>query len=182
MTTYIALLRGINVGGHRVKMERLRELFGEMGLANVRSFIQSGNIFFESENSDRTALVARIEARLLDALGYAVPTLLRTRQELQSSLCPNPFAGVEVAPDTRLLIVFTSEPLSGEQPLPARSPNGAIEIVGATSGEVFVVYRLSDGKPPNVEAFLKRAFGKGASTTTRFYDTTLKMLQAVQGR
>jgi len=180
MTTTIALLRGINVGGHRVKMERLRELFGELGLANARSFIQSGNIFFESEDSDRAALTARIEKHLLQALGYAVPTLLRTPQELQSSLYPNPFVGIEVTPSTRLLIVFTSQPIESEQLVPLRSPDGAIELLSATAGEAFVVYRLVNGRPPNVEAVLKRVFGKGASTTTRFYDTTLKMLQAAQ--
>ena len=71
---YIALLRGINVGGHQVKMDALRGHFADLGLANVGSYIQSGNVFFDSDEADRYALQARIEDRLRAALGYAVPT------------------------------------------------------------------------------------------------------------
>ncbi|HEV2405968.1 MAG TPA: DUF1697 domain-containing protein, partial [Ktedonobacterales bacterium] len=75
---YIALLRGVNVGGHVVKMERLRALFAELGLSNVRTYIQSGNVFFDTEQTDRVALTASIEEHLRAALGYAVPVFLRT--------------------------------------------------------------------------------------------------------
>lgn len=162
-----------------MKMERLRELFGELKMLNVRSFIQSGNIFFNTSEEDATALASRIEAHLEAALGYSVLVFLRTPCELAVALQPNPFEGVEATPDTRLLIVFSVQPLSCE--LPLRSPDGNIEIVGATQGELFVVYRLTSGKPPDVSAFLKRVFGKKANTTTtRFYGTSLKMLREVQ--
>ncbi|RYZ75251.1 MAG: DUF1697 domain-containing protein, partial [Proteobacteria bacterium] len=111
MTLYIAFLRGINVGGHRVKMDHLRELFRELGLANVRTYIQTGNVFFETTETDRDALTTRIEQHLLEALGYEVPTFLRTPIELQQSLQLNPFEKAEVTSDIRLMIVFTREPL-----------------------------------------------------------------------
>ena len=179
MTTHIALLRGINVGGHRVKMERLRALFGELELTNVRSFIQTGNIFFETSETDLAALAVRIEAHLEANLGYAVPTFLRTPAELERALSPNPFAAIEIeiTPETRTLVVFTAQPIECE--LPLRSPHGNIQLLSATAGELFVVYRLSNGRPPNITAFLKRTFGKPANkTTTRFYDTTLRILSA----
>src|SRR3712207_3045843 len=53
---YIALLGGINVGGHNVKMEHLRQLFAQLGFANVRSYIQTGNVFFETSEDDRGVL------------------------------------------------------------------------------------------------------------------------------
>ena len=177
MTTYIALLRGINVGGHRVKMERLRALFCELEMFNVRSFIQTGNIFFETDERDVAALTKRIETHLAASLGYAVPTFLRTSAALERALSPNPFAGIEVTPDTRTFIVFTAQPMTCE--LPLRSGDGNIEILSATAGELFTVYRLINGRPPDVTAFLKRTFGKPANnTTTRFYDTTLRILSA----
>lgn len=76
MTTFIALLRGINVVGHRVKMERLRELFGELGFSNVRSFIQSSNIFFEANEEDVAALTFRIWKR---SWALQPPVFLRTQ-------------------------------------------------------------------------------------------------------
>ena len=53
---YIALLGGINVGGHNVKMEHLRQLFTQLGFADVRSYIQTGNVFFETSQDDRHVL------------------------------------------------------------------------------------------------------------------------------
>src|SRR5215831_13131357 len=80
-TTYVALLRGINVGGHTVTMERLRELFRELGYAGVRTYIQTGNVFFESSEQDVQILRSAIERHLRAALGYEVPTCLRTVEE-----------------------------------------------------------------------------------------------------
>jgi len=98
---------------------------------------------------------------------------------LEGALHPNPFEGVEATPDTRLLIVFSKDPLGCE--LPLRSPDGNIEILSTTRGELFLVYCLTNGKPPDVSTWLKRTFGpKANATTTRFYDTTLKMLREVQ--
>ena len=82
---YIAFLRGINIGGHRVKMEHLHELFREMGFVDVRSYIQTGNIFFETIETSRASLTRKIEQHLCVALGYEVPTFLRTFSEVDTT-------------------------------------------------------------------------------------------------
>ena len=82
MPRYIALLRGVNVGGHVVKMNRLRELFEEMGLKRVETFIASGNVIFEATSKSAESLEKRIESHLERSLGYAVATFLRTDGEL----------------------------------------------------------------------------------------------------
>ena len=84
MTRYIAFLRGINVGGHRVKMDRLRSLFEEMGFADVSTFIASGNVVFSAKSNDVASLSARIEQRLAERLGYDVATFIRTPAELEA--------------------------------------------------------------------------------------------------
>src|SRR5665213_2493204 len=116
--TYIAFLRGINVGGHTVKMDRLRHLFGELGFAGVRSYIQSGNVFFESEEADKPALQAMIERHVQTALGYKAPTALRTIAELEQVLALDPFRGIPVTPDIRLAVTFLTEPVATPLPLP----------------------------------------------------------------
>ena len=83
MSKYFAFLRAINVGGHVVKMEQLRDLFGSMGFAKVETFIASGNVIFESKSDDAKALERRIETSLHKALGYEVSVFLRTLDELQ---------------------------------------------------------------------------------------------------
>lgn len=86
MTEYIALLRGINVGGHRVRMERLRALFEELGHTDVWTFIASGNVGFKAPSGSPAELTGAIEAHLGDSLGFDVPTFLRTPTELRKLL------------------------------------------------------------------------------------------------
>src|SRR3954464_7508532 len=82
MPRYVAFLRAINVGGHTVKMDRLRALFEELELANVKTFIASGNVLFDSAARNRSALEGRIERHLEEALGYQVATFVRTTAQL----------------------------------------------------------------------------------------------------
>jgi uncharacterized protein (DUF1697 family) len=78
----VALLRAINVGGRRLKMDHLRSLFEGMGLANVQTFIASGNVVFDAVDADGAALERRIEERLRGALGYSVDTFIRSAAEI----------------------------------------------------------------------------------------------------
>ena len=97
LNRYVAFLRGINVGGHRVKMDQLRDLFTAVKLANVSTFIASGNVIFDAPDTDTAALETRIEAQLKNALGYAVDTFVRTPAALAAVAAFQPFAAEELA-------------------------------------------------------------------------------------
>ena len=79
---YVALLRAINVGGHVVKMDRLRTLFEELKFKNVETFIASGNVIFETTSNNAAELETKIEKHLKKALGYEVGVFLRTCAEI----------------------------------------------------------------------------------------------------
>lgn len=176
--TYVALLRGINVGGHTVTMERLRALFGELGFGRVRSYIQTGNVFFESDDTDRRALRTLIEQHLRDALGYAVPTCLRMVGELEALLADDPFRGVAVTPDLRLAVNFLAEPTDVRLQLPYWTPDHAFEVIAMTPTELFVVWHLQDGRPGNSFGFLEKQLA--VPMTSRFWHTTAKILAAAR--
>jgi len=89
---YVAFLRAINVGGHVVKMDRLRAEFEALGFHDVETFIASGNVLFAATTDDTAALERRIETRLEKTLGYAVATFLRTPGELAALVEDEPFA------------------------------------------------------------------------------------------
>jgi len=175
-TTYLSFLRGVNVGGHTVKMETLRQLFSDLGLTHVRSYIQSGNISFETVEPNRAALTRKIEAHLSQSLGFEVPVFLRTPAEVEQALQLDPFQHMEVTPDMRLFILFLSEPLPVELILPLHSPGKDFEIVQTTTGEAFVVLRLVNGRPGNPVGFIEKTFQVQA--TSRFFATTQKILQS----
>ena len=91
MTRYFAFLRAINVGGHTVKMDVLRQLFESLGFSNVETFIASGNVIFEAKKADGKSLEKRIEKALKEALGYEVSTFIRTDAEFTAIAAYKPF-------------------------------------------------------------------------------------------
>ena len=115
MTRYAAFLRAINVGGRYIKMEELRRLLEAMGLAQVTTFIQSGNVLFESAARKPALLEARIEAHLRQALGYEVATFVRSLPELNAIAGCNPFAEAQQAADSMVYIAFLREAPSPER-------------------------------------------------------------------
>src|SRR6266404_5964576 len=91
MPKYVALLRATNVGGHTVKIDRLRFLFESLGLLNVETFISSGNVIFDSKSRNTKALQKKIESYLLETLGYEVATFIRSTSELVDVARYKPF-------------------------------------------------------------------------------------------
>lgn len=106
-TRYLAFLRGMNVGGHRVSMDDLRGYFSDLGFANVESFIASGNVIFDAPaRTSSAALESRIEKHLQKTLGYAVATFLRTPAELTAIVNALPFTASEMKPGYAVHIGF----------------------------------------------------------------------------
>jgi uncharacterized protein (DUF1697 family) len=175
--TYIALLRAINVGGHTVKMEKLRGHFSEMGFTNVRTYIQTGNVFFVSQEKDVLKLQQKIEKHLLDSLGYKVPTFILSIEELEHVLKVSPFNHIEITPDTRHFIMFTAKPVDTNVKLPIVSPKEDYEILQIEDRAVFMLARLVNGKLGNTN-FVEKTFD--VDTTGRFFHTTKKILEAAK--
>ncbi len=93
MKIYIALLRGINVGGHKkVQMAELRELLSKSGLENVKTYIQTGNIIFQSANNDLKTLETKIKTAILNHFGFEVSVLVRTSEQLNKIFDDCPFS------------------------------------------------------------------------------------------
>ncbi len=93
MNTYIALLRGINVSGHKkVKMTDLKTMFEDLGFTSVTTYIQSGNVVFQSKIADTDIISKSIEKGIVTQFGFDVPVLVFTHQTLRSIHRDNPFS------------------------------------------------------------------------------------------
>lgn len=98
MATYVALLRGINVGGSRtIRMADLRSLLDDAGYGDVNTYIQSGNVVFDHDDLPMLQLVQQLEAQIEAATGLQVPVMVRTAAEWRSVVERNPYDGVEPA-------------------------------------------------------------------------------------
>jgi uncharacterized protein (DUF1697 family) len=133
LPTYVALLRGINMGGRNLlPMKHLVRLFEEAGCADVRTYIQIGNVLFRASRSKAGALPTRIAKGLADEFGYRIPVLLRTVEELGETIRNNPFAQAG-APENWLHVLFlASQPDAPRVAAldPDRSPPDAYAVRG----------------------------------------------------
>ncbi len=92
MPSYIAMLRGINVGGQKpVRMEQLRESCAGLGLRSVKTYVQSGNILFLDERRSPASLSKSISGAILRDFGFRVPILVIAAKEMQQAIERNPF-------------------------------------------------------------------------------------------
>lgn len=111
MPTYIALLRGVNVGGaNKLPMRPFAESLAELGLQDVKTYIQSGNVVFRSEQADRAALAQAITGAIHAGFGFAPYVLLLTVEELAAALAANPFPEGEAEPKTLHLFFMDAPP------------------------------------------------------------------------
>lgn len=93
MKTYIVLLRGINVGGHKkVPMAELRELLSKSGFENVKTYIQSGNVILQSKEKSTENIESIVRKSIIDHFGFEVPVIAKTRTELQVIFDTCPFS------------------------------------------------------------------------------------------
>lgn len=176
MPRYVAFLRGINVGGHRVKMDRLKDLFEELGFSDVSTFIASGNVVFGAPALDAATLETRIQDHLGAELGYDVATFIRSLSELQDVAACRPFTEVETAgPNHSLYVVFLKAP-------PDQDVRADIADLGTEMDELRVhgreIYWLIRGKLTESPVFggeLAKAT-KNAPTTTRNVKTLRRIM------
>src|ERR1700741_2121240 len=173
MPRYVALLRAINVGGHIVKMDRLRALFQEMGFENVQTFIASGNVIFDSPSTDAAALERTTEALLKQSLGYAVDPFLRTPAELPAIVEYDVFPGEDEANRHALYVTFVRDPLSAEAQERLSAFNTPTDEFRTHQREVYWLCRVKMSDSPITGAKLEKAFG--GSGTMRNVTTVRKL-------
>ncbi|HET8639757.1 MAG TPA: DUF1697 domain-containing protein [Solirubrobacterales bacterium] len=107
MESYVAFLRGMNLGGRRIKNEELRAEFEALGFDGIGCFRASGNVIFAAAESDEAKLAAKVEAGLGEALGYEVPVFLRNAAELLAVASQEPFdAKALSASKGKLQVIF----------------------------------------------------------------------------
>ena len=158
MARLVAFLRGINVGGHVVKKEKLKEMFSVMGFRNVMTHRQSGNVIFETPSADFDETTARIEGELRRLLGYDVAVFIRTPAQLRNVAARESLKHGE-SEGTSLLVTFLPGLTPGPAlPLPLTIPKSTAVILAASKSEVFsLTHGGGEGALPNsfLEAKLK---------------------------
>jgi uncharacterized protein (DUF1697 family) len=175
MTKYVAFLRGINVGGkNKIKMETLREALGALGFQNVKTYINSGNVIFETVKTDDVRLASKIEKAIRAEFSLNIKVMVRTIAEIEEIIKNNPFDR-QFENDKDLHVLFLEEYLAEEKRELLLSNNNENEIFAVQDREIFCLLRVS---------FADSLFGKDyigkklkVSATARNWRTVNKILE-----
>jgi uncharacterized protein (DUF1697 family) len=150
MPKYVAFLKAINVGGHVVKMDTLRELFSALKFSNVETFIASGNVIFETKSTADQKLEQKIERHLQKALGYEVATFVRSIEEIQAISVYQPFSSEMLKTAHAVHVGLMRSALSAADLQQAKSCASDADDFHVSGREVYWLCRIStaDSKFP----------------------------------
>lgn len=175
MTTYIALLRGINVGGNRIiKMLDLKAMFQSLGVNNVRTYIQSGNVVFESDEESQNLLSGTIERQIKEVFGFDVSVIIRSVEEMEQVIVQNPFPITEKEDFKRWYVSFLPAEPSTESLEKLRIYENGPDQIRFVGREMYVLYEVSVSQ----SALFKIPFEKilGMPITARNWNTVNKLV------
>jgi uncharacterized protein (DUF1697 family) len=178
--TYVAFLRGVNVGGKKpVRMKQLADVLTAAGFRNVRTYIASGNVIFETSAKDPARITKRMERHLLNALGYEITVIIRSIDDLRAILKRNPFKKPKPSADEMLFVTFLASPPTVKPRLPLRSKTENMEVIALTDGAAFIVaHRKKTGWFGFPHTFAEKEFK--VPTTTRNWSTVVRIVAAVE--
>jgi uncharacterized protein (DUF1697 family) len=173
MPRYIAFLRAINVGGHTVKMDVLRQQFEAQGFVNVETFIASGNVIFETSAKNTRTLEKKIGQQLHAALGYEVATFVRTEVELTAIAQYQPFSPAALKMAQALNVAFLAETLDAASQKKLAALKTDIDDFCVHGREVYWLCRKKQSESTFSNVRLEKTIGR--SSTIRGVNTIQKM-------
>jgi uncharacterized protein (DUF1697 family) len=172
MPRYVAFLRAINVGGHVVKMDKLRELFASLGFSRVETFIASGNVIFETGSKATASLEGKIESCLCKALGYEVATFVRTDAEVAATAQYKPFRDADLKSAGAFCVGFLAEPLGRESERMLMEFKTAIDDFHTHGREIYWLCQTRQGESTFSNVSMEKRLGiratfRGINTIVR---------------
>jgi uncharacterized protein (DUF1697 family) len=175
MARYFAFLRAINVGGHTVKMDKLRLVFEAMGFIHVETFIASGNVIFSASSKSAGSLENKIEFELKKQLGFEATTFLRTGEELTRIASYKAFAPAAVQAATAYNIAFLKKPLGSTQVSALSSLKTAIDDFAVNDREIYWLCQKKQSESTFSNAVLEKKLG--VKSTLRGANTVVSMVE-----
>ena len=178
MTTIIALLRGVNVGGHHmIKMDVLRALCESLGHCDVQTYVQSGNIVFLTKERDVAKVAAKIEDAIEKKHGFRPDIVVRTTAEMREVVAKNPFAKRKDIEPGKLIVTFLADQPGAETKKAVLALKPDPEEIRLNGRELYIYFPDGQGRSKLVP-ILSRAM-KNAGTA-RNWNTVLKLLEMAE--
>ena len=180
MIKYLALLRGINVSGHNmIKMDALKKMLENMGFQNVETYIQSGNVFFESEEENAASIGFKIKQEISKVFGYDVPVIMVCKTDLELCFKNNPYLKEKECDIKKLYVAFISKELSPLAINDLKISNFKPDEASINSNRIYIKYAIGAGKTNLDQKYIEKKLSVVA--TMRNWNTITKLLEMYNG-
>ena len=176
MKTYISILRGINVSGHKIiKMDALRNLYENMGFSNVITYVQSGNVIFKGEDIEIISLEKQISQQIEKEFGFQVPVIVLSIEKLKHIIDNNPFAEDKNKDKSFFHVSFLSSKPDKYDTIIIENKKQDEEDISFSDYAVYLYCPNGYGRTKLTNNFIEAKLKVGA--TTRNWKTTLELLK-----
>jgi uncharacterized protein (DUF1697 family) len=174
MASYVSLFRGINVGGHRlVPMSKLKDLHESLGLGDVATYIQSGNVIFTSDEPNISLLPGRIEATFAARFGFHSDVIVRSAADLATIVANNPFANQPTKETKWVMVMFLATPPTSTAEKELMRTYSGPEEFRVVDREMYIYYPTGSGRSKLTGTLIEKKLETVG--TARNWNTVLKL-------
>ncbi|TRX16501.1 DUF1697 domain-containing protein [Flavobacterium franklandianum] len=181
MTTHLALLRGINVSGHNmIKMEVLKSALEAVGFQNVQTYIQSGNVFVDTEKENAAAVGFKIKQEIFKAFGHEVPVVVIGKTDLEACFKNNPFLKEANLDIKKLYVAFISTTLRSDSLNDLKMSQVKPDEASIDSSRIYIKYDVGAGKTRFDQKYIEKKLS--VTATIRNWNTVTQLLKMYEER
>jgi len=175
MKTHLALLRGINVSGHNmIKMDTLKNLLENAGFQNVCTYIQTGNVFIDSEEDQSASVGFKIKQEIFKVLGLDVPVVMISKSDLQACFTNNSFAMEKECDFKKLYVAFVSKELQGSAINDLKISQFKPDEAQIDGNRIYIKYAVGAGNTRLDQKYIEKKLNVIA--TIRNWNTVINLL------
>jgi uncharacterized protein (DUF1697 family) len=176
MKTHLALLRGINVSGHNmIKMEALKQVIENIGFKNVSTYIQSGNVFVDSEEENTANIGFQIQQEIFKTFGFDVPVIMVSKASLESCFNNNPYLKDNEVDTKKLYVAFVSKNLNKDAINDLKISQFKPDEAVVKDTRIYIKYAVGAGKTKLDNKYIEKKLS--TISTIRNWNTITKLLE-----
>jgi len=175
MKTHLALLRGINVSGHNmIKMDALKSALENIGFQNVQTYIQSGNVFVDSEEENGPSVGFTIKQEIFKVFGHDVPTIVIGKEDLEICFKSNPYLKEKEVDTKKLYVAFISKELNSSALSELKISQFKPDEASIDSSRIYIKYAVGAGKTRLDQKYIEKKLN--VTATIRNWNTVTNLL------
>lgn len=176
MKTHLALLRGINVSGHNmIKMDDLKTMLESVGFLNVKTYIQSGNVFVDTDEENAPAVGFKIKQEIFKAFGLEVPVVVIGKEDLEECFRNNSFLKEKEADIKKLYVAFVSTTLTPNRIHDLKMSQVKPDEATIDASRIYIKYAVGAGKTRFDQKYIEKKLN--VTATIRNWNTVTKLLE-----